>query len=210
MEAEPIVRIYESRLWRRNPLVALAFGVTFEGELDLILRAADLGGNEGVLDLACGPGIYTRPLARHVPAGLVVGLDLSWPMLRYASRRVREERLDNVVLLRGSALDLPFPPGCFDLVNCCGALHLFPDVPRALAEVVRVLVPGGRFTVAAFRLRGDAVSKLAGSLRRRLIGVDAFVPDELGARLTGAGLQDVQCHHARGVWLVMSARKPRS
>lgn len=208
MEADPIVRIYESRLWRRSPWFGLALGISFERELDLILRAAELRGTETVLDLACGPGIYTRPLARRVPAGLVVGIDLSWPMLRYASRRVREERLANVLLLRGTALRLPFPPGRFDAVNCCGALHLFPDVPRVLGEIERVLAPGGRFTVAALRTRDNPVAQLASSLRRQFLGIDAFTPRQIETHLSEAGLGDVQCHHARGIWLVMTARKP--
>ena len=91
MEAEPIVRIYESRLWRRGPHVAFALGISFQHEQELIVRAAELKGAETILDLACGPGIYARPFAREVRAGHVVGLDLSLPMLRYASRRAREE-----------------------------------------------------------------------------------------------------------------------
>jgi ubiquinone/menaquinone biosynthesis C-methylase UbiE len=208
MEAEPIVRIYESRLWRRSPWFGLALGIGFDAELEMILRAAALRESETVLDLACGPGIYTRPLARRVASGLVVGLDLSWPMLRYASARARAEGLANVLFLRGTALQIPFAPGRFDAVNCCGALHLFPDVPRVLGEVARVLSPGGRFTVATFRTRADPVARLASWLRRRLLGIDAFTPRALEARLTDAGLREVQCHHARGVWLVMSGRKP--
>jgi len=207
MEAEPIVRVYESRLWRRGPHVALVLGISFEREQELILRAGALTGSERILDLACGPGIYTRPFARRVPAGSVVGLDLSLPMLRYASRRVREQGLHNVLLVHGTALGLPFAPDHFDLVNCCGALHLFPDARRALAEVHRVLKPGGRFTVAAFRRSDGPVATLRNTIGRRLYGIDAFSPRDLAVRLREAGLDAVECLHARAAWLIMSARK---
>ncbi len=207
MEAEPIVRIYESRLWRRGPHVAFALGISFQHEQELIVRAAELKGAETILDLACGPGIYARPFAREVRAGHVVGLDLSLPMLRYASRRAREEGLRNLLLVHATALSLPFAPEHFDLVNCCGALHLFPDVQRALSEVHRVLKPGGRFTLAAFRRSDGRVATLRASVRRRLYGIDAFSPRELESRLRAAGLGKVQCHHARAAWLIMSARK---
>ena len=208
MEAEPIVRIYESRFWRRGPHVAFFLGIPFEEEMRLILRAAQLTGAEKILDLACGPGIYTRSLARQISAGSVVGLDLSLPMLRYASRRVREEGLENVLLIHGNALNLPFPPDHFDVVNCCGALHLFPDVPRALREIHRVLRPSGRFTVATFRRSDGRVARLRAATRRRLTGLDAFSSRDLESLLQAAGLSDVQCHHARAAWLIMSARKP--
>jgi ubiquinone/menaquinone biosynthesis C-methylase UbiE len=59
-----------------------------------------------------------------------------------------------VVLIHGDALDLPFPDERFEAVNCCGALHLFPDVPRSLEEIRRVLTPGGRFATAVYRRAG--------------------------------------------------------
>jgi SAM-dependent methyltransferase len=207
MEAEPIVRIYESRLWRRGPHVALVLGISFEREQELILRAGALTGSERILDLACGPGIYTRPFARQVPAGSVVGLDLSLPMLRYGSRRVREEGLRNVLLVHGTALSLPFAPDHFDLVNCCGALHLFPDARRALGEVHRVLKPGGRFTVAAFCRSDGRIATLRNTVRRRLSGIDAFSPRDLASRFREAGLDGIECLHAKAAWLIMSARK---
>ena len=207
MESRAIIRIYESRLWRRSSYVALLLGVSFTREQHLIERAAELASAERVLDLACGPGIYTRYFARKVSAGSVVGLDLSLPMLRYASRRAHQEQVENVLWIHGTALDLPFPPEHFDVVNCCGALHLFPDVARALGEVGRVLKPTGRFTVAAFRRREGRAAAIRAAARRRLSGLDAFSTSDLESRLHAAGLQDVQIHHARRAWLIASARK---
>lgn len=208
MEAEPVVRIYESRLWRRSPIAALALGISFEREQKLIFDAAKLRRSATVLDLACGPGIYTRPFARRVPQGTVVGLDLSRPMLRCASRRAREERLDNMVLIHGNALHLPFAPDRFDVVNCCGALHLFSNVGRVLREVHRVLKPGGRFTVGASRRAAGTLPAVIAGLSHRLLGVQPFAAEELKSRCERVGLREVQYHHARRVWLIMSACKP--
>jgi ubiquinone/menaquinone biosynthesis C-methylase UbiE len=207
MESEAIVRVYESRLWRRSLIATLALGISFEREQELIARAAGLSPGDTLLDLACGPGIYTRPFARDVAPGLAVGLDLSPAMLRHARERARAGRLGNVALVRGDALRLPFADGRFEVVNCCGALHLFPDAELALREVGRVLKPGGRFTVAAFRKRPGRLAARGAALRRCVMGIDAFTPAELEARLTAAGLGDVACHHAAGQWLIMSARR---
>ena len=121
---------------------------------------------------------------------MVVGLDLSLPMLRTAVRLAREERMSNLLFLHGSALDLPLADDRFDAVNCCGALHLFPDVSRALFEIHRVLVPGGcRFTVAAFRRGEGTISNSINVLRRRFTGVDTFTSGDLGKTNAGRGFR---------------------
>jgi ubiquinone/menaquinone biosynthesis C-methylase UbiE len=173
----------------------------------LIGRAARLSPGDTLLDLACGPGIYSRPFAAQVAPGLVVGLDLSPAMLRHARDRAHVAGLENLALVRGDALCLPFAGGRFDVVNCCGALHLFPDADRALREVHRVLKPGGRFTVAAFRRGTGPYATVGSALRRRILGIDSFTPPELEARLRAAGFSEVACHHAEAQWLIMSARR---
>ena len=72
MEAAPVAAVYESRLWRRNPLVEALLGITFDGELACIGTAARITEASRVLDLACGPGIYARPFARRLTKGRVV------------------------------------------------------------------------------------------------------------------------------------------
>jgi SAM-dependent methyltransferase len=203
MESPAIVAIYESRLWRRNPIVEAAMGISFADELERIAEAAHIDTAARVLDLACGPGIYARRFARRLPAGRVVGLDLSRPMLAHAQRRRRDEALGNFDLVRGSALHLPFAAARFDVVNCCGALHLFPDVPQALAEVRRVLAPGGRFTAAVIRAGGGRAARL-----RRLLGVHAFTRDALTRLLEAAGLADVSILHERRQWMLAAAVNP--
>lgn len=205
MESRAIVRIYESRLWRRNPLFAALTGLSFAQELETIAQAAGIGGSpRRVLDLACGSGIYTRPFARRLREGRIIGLDLSSPMLEHARSALRSEGLSNVDLVRGSALSLPFATASFEIVSCCGALHLFPDVDEALGEIARVLTPGGRFTAAVLhRRRGDdhGFRRLVG----RWSGVASFDPEELEGRLAAQGLARFEVLHLHGPWLLLAA-----
>lgn len=204
MESEAIVRIYESRFWRRSAVFALVTGIDFDHEMELIFREARAGQNAAVLDIACGPGIYTRAFARRLAEGTVVGLDLSRPMLSTAVHLAREAHLSNVSFVRADAQHLPFDAERFDVVNCCGALHLFPDVGAALAEVRRVLAPGGRFTVAAVRGRSGRLAETA----YRASGVRPFSVEGLRDRLGDAGLEDVHVAHVKRVWMIASASKP--
>src|SRR5690606_14112455 len=100
---------------------------SFEQEAHSLLKAANLKGNERVLDLACGTGGYARLLAQQVPAGEVLAVDLSIPRLEYAAARAQQEQLANVRFMRADALQLPLLDNSFDVINCCGALHLFAD-----------------------------------------------------------------------------------
>ena len=209
MEWDPLVRIYESRLWRRNPIFAAFTGISFDDEYAAIAEAARISRATQVLDLACGPGIYARRFARQARKGVVVGLDLSMPMLRYATRRASEEGLGNLLLVRGNALSLPFENGLFDVVNCGGALHLFPDVPCVLREIHRVLKGDGRLTIATLSRGEGMLARFQNEVRRRLIGVDAFSPDDLTVRLKRAGFSRLRCLHAAGIWLIVTARKAR-
>ncbi len=144
MQTPAIVSIYE-KFWRQVGYY-IASSRFFGEEMKTVLRLAN--GRQGgrVLDLACGTGVFTRPLS-SLGSECMVGLDLSWPMLRYARRLAEKESIRNILLLRGSAFCLPFVDEALSYVNCCGALHLFDRPDDALKEIRRVLARGGHLCV---------------------------------------------------------------
>lgn len=209
MESPALVRIYESRLWRRNPVFEKLAQLSFSEESQTILEAADLKGNERVLDLACGTGSYARMFAEHLPEGEVIAADLSRPMLELAAERVKAAKLeDKIRLIRSSALELPLPDDSIDVVNCCGALHLFADLDLALAEIQRVLKPGGRFTTAVFRQQPGWMSRLFEAVSRNFLGVEVFSLSGLAHKLQDVGLMHAQAYHDQGYWLILRSEKP--
>ena len=111
-----------------------------------ILAAAHVVPGDRVLDVACGTGILARAALERVGSeGSVAGLDLNPGMLAVA------ERLQPGVEWReGSAEALPWADGTFDAVVSQFGLMFFPDRPRALGEMVRVLGAGGRLAVAVW------------------------------------------------------------
>lgn len=208
MEWDPVIRIYESRLWRKNPLFALYAGISFPREYELVSSAANLFDGAFLLDLACGSGIYARPLARRLPRGWVVGLDRSAPMLKSFRGRAEAENTANLTLVRGDARTLPFEDGTFHAVTCCGALHLFPDLAQVLKEVLRVLRPGGALVAAVFSApSGRVAGRLAAGAFARL-GLRPFEPQGFCDALRDAGFGDAEILHRRKGrgWLVIRAR----
>ncbi len=158
-----------------------------------------LGPDERVLDLCCGTGLLTRELARWLgPRGEVVGVDASEAMLEAATRAsVSVSRASppgaQVSFVAARAESLPFPDSSFDYATMFLGLHEIAEASRlpALAEVRRVLRPGGRGAIADFAAGGSI-------LRRGLIrfglgvleGPDARTIAETGisALLREAGL----------------------
>ena len=98
-----------------------------------------------ILDLATGAGRLPMLMAGNGRfEGHVIGLDYSRKMLDVAAAKIMRERFGAFIsLARGDAMDLPFPDGAFDAVTCLESLEFFPDPAAALAELARVLRPGG-------------------------------------------------------------------
>jgi SAM-dependent methyltransferase len=105
----------------------------------LPLARAELAGAARVLDVGCGDGQVSR-LAVDLGATLVVGVDPTWNQVRVAA-----ERGGGAAFARAGAAGLPFADASFDAVVACLVFEHIRDVDEAIAEVARVLVPGGRF-----------------------------------------------------------------
>jgi ubiquinone/menaquinone biosynthesis C-methylase UbiE len=101
-----------------------------------------------VLDAGCGAGRELQRIARLVPDGELVGLDLSAGMVEAASRDARAHGLDHCAFFQADVGDLPREfDGAFDVVYSSLAHHHYPDPPAATREIFRVLRPGGVYAV---------------------------------------------------------------
>lgn len=192
MVSRLVPRIYER--WWRPALGQLAKGLTGPGmaeEVRIARLLMGLGAGDGVLDLACGPGNFSREFARTVgPDGLVVGADVSTTMLARGGADARRAGIDNVAFVRADATDLPFEDASFDAACCFAALHLMSDPQVVLDELTRVLEPGGRIALMTSVRRRLTVPPLKPVLERAS-GMRLFESEEIVGALQKRGFSDL-------------------
>lgn len=169
-------------------------------ELDWLQLPAD-----GIaIDVGSGPGNMTSALARGAgPDGLALGVDISEPML---ARAVAAEASANVGFVRADAQRLPFRDEIAHAVVSMAALQLIPDPPAALAELARVLRPGGRLAIMVPTSGAGPLAKL-GDLLSGPLGLRFFDGDEIADTLLDHGLSKVRVNQ-RGVVQWVRGSKP--
>ena len=111
----------------------------------------ELAAGDSVLDLCCGAGASAIPAAHAVgAAGSVLGIDLAGPLLEVARARAARESLGNVEFRQGDATCTRLPSGSFDAVVCVFGVFFAPDMTAFMAEMWRLLAPGGVLAVTTW------------------------------------------------------------
>lgn len=175
------------------------------------LRRLDVERGERVLDVGCGTGVLLEGLSRGVPGAALVGVDVSFGMLRVARERLGGE----AELVQAGAEALPFADASFDVVASVSALHFFADPLRALRGIARVLRPGGRLVLTDWC--ADFLGVRALDLWLRMVDaahVRARRADECRRLVAEAGFEDVRVDRYKidRFWGLMTvvARRPRT
>jgi SAM-dependent methyltransferase len=160
-----------------------------------IAGLVDLQPDDDLLDVACGAGYFLTESASHV--GHVAGVDLSEPKVGLARRRLADRIAAGTAEIRqGDAGALPWEDARFSAVTCTDAFPFFPDPDRALAEMCRVLRPGGRAVIDM----NPMVPEGTESYRMRGPGGEfwAWNDADVQRMMEAAGLDDVAITHVPG------------
>jgi arsenite methyltransferase len=159
----------------------------------LVLEALAPEQGDAILDVGCGPGFYVADLLER--GATVTGVDSSLAMLAIA-----RQRAPGASLLEGTATQLPLDDATFDRALSVQVLEYVADVDGALAELRRVLRPGGRLliwdidwsTLSWHSRDGERMARMLAAWDRHL--ADPVLPRTLAAALRRAGFTDVQRH----------------
>lgn len=141
---EKVHRVFQ-KIYRKydamNSLISFNRHKTWRRKANQIVSAEK---GDHVIDVCCGTGDWTISLAEAVgPEGSVVGLDFSDNMLKIANSKKEASQLENVILVNGDAMSIPYEEGSFDRATIGFGLRNVPDYLTVLKEINRVLRPGG-------------------------------------------------------------------
>lgn len=159
-----------------------------------------------VLDLGCGGGRHAFELYRR--GANVVAFDYSYDELAQVATMFYAMSVGNEVpdgatakVVRGDVLSLPFPDASFDAVIVAEVLEHIPDDERAMAEIVRILKPGGRVAVTVPRWWPEKVNWALPREYQHTPGghIRIYKGDQVQARLSTAGLSIRGNHHAHAL-----------
>lgn len=122
-----------------------------EERTDLLIERLPLDTDDIVADIGAGTGYFTFPIARRVPDGKVLAVDIQPEMLDMIERRTREVGVDNVTTVLGKEKDPRLAPGSVDLILIVDAYHEF-EYPLEMGQaMVAALKPGGRLILVEYR-----------------------------------------------------------
>jgi ubiquinone/menaquinone biosynthesis C-methylase UbiE len=149
----------------------------------LQLAAEQVSRPSAILDVGCGTGKLLKSAEARFPGAKLVGVDAAIEMVRYAQT---SNPIGAIQFQQAMAEELPFPNASFDLVLSTMTFHHWPDQTKGIAEVARVLTPGGRWLLADFVASGFM------SPVRRLLTLHQ-IPERaaLESMLSNAGLKVV-------------------
>lgn len=206
MELPFIVSIYE-KIWR--PLIT-TIQSSYKWEKNRIMELVNLSMGKDVLDIACGPGNYSRPFAKNVKgdnsSGLVVGLDLSWPMLKNARRTLVMKPHPNLAFIHANVTHWPFLPESFDCIHCSGALHLFPDIASVFKSIGASLKPGGIFVGSTYIKKNNPIERLVKEKLGAFMSFHWFTAEELKELAKQAGLTEWR-HYIKKSGIIFTVKR---
>lgn len=128
-----------------------------EERTDLLLTMLDLEDDDVVADIGAGSGTLTLPIARLVPRGRVLAVDIQPEMLEFVAARAAEAGLANVETVLGTVDDARLPAGSVDVVVLVDAYHEFSHPKEMLDSIRRALKPDGRVVQVEFRANDPSV-----------------------------------------------------
>ncbi|KAL3735168.1 hypothetical protein ACJRO7_024328 [Eucalyptus globulus] len=210
----PLISYIYERGWRQG-FSAVGGWPGPQKEFELIKGYLEpvLGGN--IIDASCGSGPFTRLFAKSGLFSLVVALDYSENMLRECYEFIEKEEnfpKEDLILVRADISRLPFVSSSVDAVHAGAAIHCWSSPSSAVAEISRVLRPGGIFVATTFIYDGpyalNPFSKLMQKNMFRLSGGQFFLSEhELEDLCKTCGLEDFKCTRNRR-FVMISATKP--
>jgi ubiquinone/menaquinone biosynthesis C-methylase UbiE len=158
--------------------------------IDSTIELLELKPQHHVLEIGFGGGSSLQRIATILNGGTISGIDFSPEMVRQAERRFRREIAEGRIHVQlGSVAQIPFPDLSFDRIFAVNTIYFWPDALQGVAEIYRVLKPGGR---AAISIRSrEKMEKYAVAK----YGFALFSPDDVANLMQQSGFLHIRIDH---------------
>ena len=168
-------------------------------EAKILLEFVPLHPGQKILDVATGTGLVAIPASEKVGSeGYVIGIDMTPGMLHQARQKIAAARLQNIELIEADAEYLNFSDSSFDVVFCCEAIVLFPDIVAILKKWYHFLKPEG-FVAFTCPPETAYIASLQQRICARVLGVSLphileplGTPEKCRNLLNQAGFRDIE------------------
>ena len=158
------------------------------------LSLVDIQDSWTMLDIGCGGGATLKRLLKRSKGAKVYGIDISEESVAKAIKVNADVINKQVFVQQGSAAELPYEEGMFDLVTAIETVYFWPNLSGCVKGIHRVLKPGGRFAIMVEVV--DADSKWTNFVE----GMTAYTPEQLKALLDYAGFAQTEIHRKKPMY----------
>eukprot|EP01025_Chloroclados_australasicus_P012858 TRINITY_DN16152_c0_g1_i1.p1 TRINITY_DN16152_c0_g1~~TRINITY_DN16152_c0_g1_i1.p1 ORF type:complete len:353 (-),score=28.02 TRINITY_DN16152_c0_g1_i1:307-1365(-) len=214
----PLVTFAYERGWRQNfrNLGSPGPDVEFRKAMDYLQDAQQ---DDVIVDLSCGSGLFTRRFLSDKRFKKVIAVDYSESMLGETKQRITKDKnlsrdIEKLLLVRADVGRLPFQTDSLGAIYSGAAIHCWPDVQQAFAEVSRVLKPGGIFVASTFIIPGQMGNQI-GPLAKQLLPFqlvqqqNLLWEQELQNLSTSVGLQAFGNSYQNRSFILFAVQKPK-
>lgn len=158
------------------------------------LSLVDIQDSWTMLDIGCGGGATLKRLLKRSRGAQVYGIDISEESVAKAIKVNADVINKQVFVQQGSAAELPYEDGKFNLVTAVETVYFWPNLSDCVKGIHRVLKPGGRFAIMVEVV--DADSKWTNFVE----GMTAYTPEQLKALLDDAGFAQTEIHRKKPMY----------
>jgi ubiquinone/menaquinone biosynthesis C-methylase UbiE len=174
-------------------------GTQHPREANLLLESVPIQPGHKILDIATGTGLVAIPAAEKVgKQGYVIGVDMTPVMLQQARKKIAAAKLENIELIEANAEEINFDDNSFDVIFCCSAIVLLPNIPANLHKWYRFLKPGG-YVAFTFPPETAYLAPVYISICEKVLGVSIphilsiiGSPEKCQTLLSQAGFRDIE------------------
>lgn len=175
----------------------------FQYTQQLTVGLMDLSPHSKVLDVGCGTGFAVLMLGSMLTSGKACGVDISEEMISQAKAKVSQELGDRVEFQQACSDNIPYPSEEFDFIMCTNSFHHYPDPLLALAEMRRLLKPGGQLIILDNAVDRSIYTWLWDRVLRLIETghVRYYRSWEIGDMLRQAGYEPVELKHLKNEFM---------